>query len=96
MSYDYHTLSFISDVGINRKVRLVWDFIEEINMSVLKIPPNEVHRNEWRELVCNIYDEDKVFLYTEQIDEDMYKLNGAIVPVNWEQQLSNDIKELRF
>ena len=65
-------------------------------MSVLTIPPNEVHRNEWGELVCNVYDEDNVFLYTEQIDEDMYKLHGAIVPVNWEQQLADDVKELRL
>ena len=65
-------------------------------MSVLTIPPNEVHRNEWGELVCNVYDEDKVFLYTEQIDEDIYKCNGAIVPVNWEQQLADDVKELRL
>jgi hypothetical protein len=65
-------------------------------MSVLTIPPNEVHRNEWGELVCRVYDEDNVFLYTEQIDEDMYKLNGAIVPVDWEQQLADDVKELRL
>ena len=65
-------------------------------MSVLSIPPNEVRRTEWGELVCNVYDEDNVFLYTELIDEDLYKLHGAIVPVNWEQQLSDDIKELRL
>ena len=65
-------------------------------MSVLTIPPNEVHRNEWGELVCSVYDEDNVFLYTEQIDEDMYKLNGAIVPVDWEKQLADDVKELRL
>ena len=63
-------------------------------MSVLTIPPNEVHRNEWGELVCNVYDEDNVFLYTELIDEDMYKLNGAIVPVDWAKQQDNDFKEL--
>lgn len=63
-------------------------------MSVLSIPPNEVHRNEWGELVCNVYDEDNVFLYTEQIDENMYKLNGAIVPVDWAKQQDNDFKEL--
>ena len=65
-------------------------------MSVLSIPPNEVHRNEWGELVCNVYDEDNVFLYTELIDEDLYKLHGAIVPVNWEQQIDNDLKELKL
>ena len=65
-------------------------------MSILSVPPNEVHRNEWSELVCNVYDEDNVFLYTEQIDEGMYKLHGAIVPVNWEQQQDNDFKELRL
>jgi len=65
-------------------------------MSVLTIPPNEVHRNEWGELVCNVYDEDNVFLYTELIDEDLYKLHGAIVPVNWEQQIDNDLKELKL
>ncbi len=63
-------------------------------MSVLTIPPNEVHRNEWGELVCRVYDEDNVFLYTEQIDENMYKLNGAIVPVDWAKQQDNDFKEL--
>jgi hypothetical protein len=63
-------------------------------MSVLSIPPNEVRRTEWGELVCNVYDEDNVFLYTEQIDEDMYKLNGAIVPVDWAKQQDNDFKEL--
>ena len=65
-------------------------------MSVLTIPPNEIHRNEWGELVCNVYDEDNVFLYTELIDEDLYKLHGAIVPVNWEQQIDNDLKELKL
>lgn len=64
-------------------------------MSVLNIPPNEVHRNEWGELVCNVYDEDNIFLYTEQIDEDLYKLHGAIVPANWQQQQGDDYyKEL--
>jgi hypothetical protein len=76
--------------------RLVWVLIEEISMGVLTVPPNEVHRNEWGELTCNVYDEDNVFLYTEQIDEDIYKLNGAIVPVNWEKQQDNDFKELRI
>tara|TARA_B100001094_G_scaffold215853_1_gene209955 strand:+ start:3315 stop:3512 length:198 start_codon:yes stop_codon:yes gene_type:complete len=65
-------------------------------MSVLSIPPNEVRRTEWGELVCNVYDEDNVFLYTELIDEDLYKLHGAIVPVNWEQQIDNDLKELKL
>ena len=65
-------------------------------MGVLTVPPNEVHRNEWGELTCNVYDEDNVFLYTEQIDEDIYKLNGAIVPVNWEKQQDNDFKEIRL
>ena len=65
-------------------------------MSVLTIPPNEVRRTEWGELVCNVYDEDNVFLYTELIDEDLYKLHGAIVPVNWEQQIDNDLKELKL
>ena len=65
-------------------------------MSVLSIPPNEVRRTEWGELVCNVYDEDNVFLYTELIDENMYKLHGAIVPVDWEQQIDNDFKELRL
>jgi len=65
-------------------------------MSVLTIPPNEVRRTEWGELVCNVYDEDNVFLYTELIDEDLYKSHGAIVPVNWEQQQDNDFKELRL
>ena len=31
-------------------------------MSVLSIPPNEVRRTEWGELVCNVYDEDNVFV----------------------------------
>jgi hypothetical protein len=26
----------------------------------------------------------------------MYKLNGAIVPVDWEKQLADDVKELRL
>ena len=65
-------------------------------MGVLSVPPNEVHRNEWGVLICNVYDEDNVFLYTEKIDEDIYKLNGAIVPVNWEKQQDNDFKELRI
>ena len=30
----------------------------------------------------------------EQIDEDMYKLHGAIVPVDWAKQQDNDFKEL--
>jgi hypothetical protein len=64
---------------VNRRVRFVWDFIEEIIMSVLTIPPNEVHRNEWGELVCRVYDEDKVFLYTEQIDEDIQIINVMVL-----------------
>lgn len=76
--------------------------IEEIRLGfsqgdfMLNVPPNEVHRNEWGELVCNVYDEDNIFLYTEKIDEDIYKTNGAVVPVDWARQQDKDFKELRL
>ncbi len=54
--------------------------IEEIRLGfsqgdfMLNVPPNEVHRNEWGELVCNVYDEDNIFLYTEKMMKISIKL----------------------
>lgn len=61
---------------------------------VLKVPHNEVHRNEWGELVCNVYDEDDIFLRTERINEKMFMNNGAVVPVDWETKQGNDFSEM--
>ena len=58
----------------------------------IKINKDEVFRNEWGELYVDVHDKDNVFMYSQHIDEDLYRNTGAVVPDNWQQQMTNDYR----
>ena len=58
----------------------------------IKINKDEVFRNEWGELYVDVHNGDNVFMYSQRIDEDLYRSTGAVAPDDWQQQMTNDYK----